>query len=156
MRHPERKLKVKETVDSLLKRSFVGRIATINRDGFPVIKPLHFLYEGEKIYFHSSKKGEKIEDIRRGSPLCFEVDQFFAYRATQESPCKAHSYYRSVIIKGKGSLIKDKEKKRKILKAMMEKYQPEGGYGEISEDMLNQTVVIEMSVQEITGKEKLG
>jgi nitroimidazol reductase NimA-like FMN-containing flavoprotein (pyridoxamine 5'-phosphate oxidase superfamily) len=155
MRRPERALKEKETMEGLLKRTWVGRMATVNREGIPVIKPVHFLYEDGKVYIHSSKKGEKIEDLRRGSPVCFEVDDFIAYGATQSSPCKAHSYYRSVIIKGKGILVREKERKRRILGLMMEKYQPEGGYGEISEESLNQTTLIEISIQEMTGKERL-
>jgi hypothetical protein len=38
----------------------------------------------------------------------------------------------------------------------MEKYQPEGGYGEILGEILKKTAVIEISIQEITGKENLG
>lgn len=156
MRHPERALKEKETLESFLKRALVGRIATINPKGSPIIKPVHFLYADGKIYIHSSKKGEKMRDLRRKSPICFEVDEFIAYGATQGSSCRAHSYYRSVIIKGKGALLREKEKKRKILELMMEKYQPEGGYGEISQEILQRTAVIEISIEEMTGKERLG
>lgn len=156
MRHPEKAIRKKETLESLLKRISVGRIATVNSKGIPVIKPVHFLFADGKIYIHSSKKGEKMRDLRRGGPLCFEVDEFIAFGVARGSPCKAHSYYRSVIIKGKGTLLLENEKKRKILELMMEKYQPEGGYGEISKEILNQTAVIEISIQEITGKETLG
>jgi hypothetical protein len=38
----------------------------------------------------------------------------------------------------------------------MEKYQPEEGYGEFEEEVLNKTAVIEISVEEITSKENLG
>ena len=79
MRRPEREIKDQETMKALLDQSQVGRMATINRKGYPVIKPLNFLYRDGKIYFHSSReKGEKISDIRRGSPVCFEVDQSIA------------------------------------------------------------------------------
>jgi nitroimidazol reductase NimA-like FMN-containing flavoprotein (pyridoxamine 5'-phosphate oxidase superfamily) len=156
MRHPERELKNKETMIAMLERSPVGRIATVNREGFPVIKPVNFLYWDGKIYLHSSTKGEKIEDIRRGSPVCFEVDEPIAYRVAGELACKAGYYYRSIIVKGKASLVKDRHKKMKILERMMEKYQPEGGYGEFEEEVLNKTAVIEISVKEITGKENLG
>ena len=43
-----------------------------------------------------------------------------------------------------------------ILERMMEKYQPEEGYGEFDEEVLNKTAVIEISIKEITGKENLG
>jgi nitroimidazol reductase NimA-like FMN-containing flavoprotein (pyridoxamine 5'-phosphate oxidase superfamily) len=74
MRHPERELKNRETMIAMLEHSPVGRLATVNRRGIPVIKPLNFLYFDGRVYIHSSTKGEKIQDIWRGSPVCFEVD----------------------------------------------------------------------------------
>jgi hypothetical protein len=38
----------------------------------------------------------------------------------------------------------------------MEKYQPEGGYEGIAEEILDKTAVIEISVEELTAKENLG
>jgi nitroimidazol reductase NimA-like FMN-containing flavoprotein (pyridoxamine 5'-phosphate oxidase superfamily) len=52
--------------------------------------------------------------------------------------------------------VNHRRKKLKILERLMEKYQPEGGYGEILEEILKKTAVIEISIQEITGKENLG
>ncbi|MGZ3513421.1 MAG: pyridoxamine 5'-phosphate oxidase family protein, partial [Thermodesulfobacteriota bacterium] len=72
MRHPERELRDQHTIAAILRKAPIGRMATINQKGIPVIKPVNFLYLDEKIYIHSSKKGEKVEDIRRGSPVCFE------------------------------------------------------------------------------------
>ena len=156
MRHPERELKNRETITAILEQSLVGRLATINRKGFPVIKPVNFLYWDEKIYIHSSMKGEKIEDIHRGSPVCFEVDEPIAYVAARGTACSANYYYRSLIVKGKAALVSDPDKKLKILEKLMEKYQPEGGYGGIPDEILKKTGVIEISIQEMTGKEKLG
>jgi nitroimidazol reductase NimA-like FMN-containing flavoprotein (pyridoxamine 5'-phosphate oxidase superfamily) len=156
MRHPERELKDKKTIIAMLQRSFVGRIATMNRQGFPVIKPVNFLYGDGKIYLHSSKQGEKMQDIRRGSPVCFEVDEPIAYVLAKGSACKANCYYRSVIIKGKAGLVNHRAEKLRILEGLMEKYQPEGGYEEIPAEVLRKTAVIEISIQEITAKENLG
>jgi nitroimidazol reductase NimA-like FMN-containing flavoprotein (pyridoxamine 5'-phosphate oxidase superfamily) len=52
--------------------------------------------------------------------------------------------------------VKDLNKKLKVLKRMMEKYQPEGNDGEIPIEILKQTAVIEISIDEITAKENLG
>jgi nitroimidazol reductase NimA-like FMN-containing flavoprotein (pyridoxamine 5'-phosphate oxidase superfamily) len=156
MRHPERELRDQETIDAILRQSPIGRMATVNRKGIPVIKPLNFLYLDGKIYIHSSMKGEKIQDIRRGSPVCFEVDEPIAYRVAGELGCKAGYYYRSIIIKGAASLVKGRGKKMMILERMMEKYQPEGSYGEFGAEALTQTAIIEISINEITGKENLG
>jgi nitroimidazol reductase NimA-like FMN-containing flavoprotein (pyridoxamine 5'-phosphate oxidase superfamily) len=156
MRRPERELKNRETMIAMLERSPIGRMATVNQKGFPIIKPVNFLYLEGKIYLHSSTKGEKIEDIQRGSPVCFEVDDPIAYVVAGASACKASYYYRSIVIKGKGALVKDRDKKMKILAKMMEKYQPEGNDGEIPADVLEKTAVVEILIKEITGKENLG
>jgi len=156
MRHPERELKDRATMIAMLERSPVGRMATVNQKGFPVIKPVNFVFLEGKIYLHSSAKGEKIEDILRGSPVCFEVDEPIAYVVASTSACQASYYYRSILIKGKAAFVEDPGKKVKILERMMEKYQPERNDGEISEAVLEKTAVIEILVKEITGKENLG
>ena len=156
MRHPERELKDGETITALLGKSLVGRIATVNRKGIPVIKPVNFLYWNGKIYIHSSLKGEKVKDIRRGSPVCFEVDEPIAYVTAGESACSANYYFRSIIMKGEAGLVRQKTKKLEILERLMEKYQPERGYGKIPEEILKKIAVIEISIQEITAKERLG
>jgi nitroimidazol reductase NimA-like FMN-containing flavoprotein (pyridoxamine 5'-phosphate oxidase superfamily) len=156
MRHPERELKDGETITALLEKSSVGRIATVNRRGIPVIKPVNFLYRNGKVYIHSSLKGEKVKDIRRGSPICFEVDEPIAYVTAGENACSANTYFRSIILKGKAALVREKTKKLEILERLMEKYQPEKGYGKIPGEILRKTGIIEITIQEITAKERLG
>jgi hypothetical protein len=156
MRHPEREMKDNETIEAILKQSQVGRMATINQNGYPVIKPVNFLYRDGRVYVHSSLKGEKAEDIRRGPLVCFEVDVPIAFVAAQGTACKANFYYRSVILKGKAALLDDRGKKLEVLQRLMEKYQPEGGFTEIQEEVLARTAIIEISPDEITGKENLG
>jgi nitroimidazol reductase NimA-like FMN-containing flavoprotein (pyridoxamine 5'-phosphate oxidase superfamily) len=156
MRHPERKIKNGETIKAILQQSAVGRIGTVNRKGFPVIKPVNFLYWNEKIYIHSSMKGEKIRDIRQGSPVCFEVDEPIAYGTAQETACTGNYYYRSIVVKGTAALVTFRKRRLEILEKLMEKYQPEGGYAGMPEETLQKTAVIEISFQEVTGKEKLG
>jgi nitroimidazol reductase NimA-like FMN-containing flavoprotein (pyridoxamine 5'-phosphate oxidase superfamily) len=156
MRHRDRELKDRETIRALLERTPVGRIATINRRGFPVIKPVNFLYWRGKVYIHSSSKGEKTADIRRGSPVCFEVDTPIAYVTAGGNACSANYYYRSLIAKGGATFVNRRERKMEVLNRMMEKYQPEGGFGGISQDVLQKTAVIEIAIRKITGKEKLG
>jgi nitroimidazol reductase NimA-like FMN-containing flavoprotein (pyridoxamine 5'-phosphate oxidase superfamily) len=156
MRRPEREIKDHVTVRALLDQTPVGRIATINRKGYPVIKPLNYIYRDGKIYFHSSKKGEKISDIRRGSPVCFEVDQPITYVPAAGPACKASYYYRSILIKGRAGFVRSGKKKLEILGKLMEKYQPEGGYEGIAAEILDKTAVIEISIEELTAKENLG
>ena len=156
MRHPERELKSRETITAILEQSQVGRMSTVNQEGFPVIKPVNFVYWDGKIYMHSSMKGEKIEDIHRGSPVCFEVDEPIAYVAARGAACTCNYYYRSIIVKGRAALVTVPKRKLEVLEKLMEKYQPEGGYEKMPEEVLEKTAIIEISIQEITAKERLG
>jgi hypothetical protein len=52
--------------------------------------------------------------------------------------------------------VNQREKKLTILKKMMEKYQPEGGYDEFPQAMVQKTAVVEISIEELTGKQHLG
>jgi nitroimidazol reductase NimA-like FMN-containing flavoprotein (pyridoxamine 5'-phosphate oxidase superfamily) len=156
MRRRNRELKNMETILAILERTAVGRMATINRKGFPAIKPINFLYWDSKIYLHSSTKGEKISDIRRGSPVCFEVDEPVGYVASVGPACRSTYYYRSVIVKGNAVIVSQVDRKLEIFERLMQKYQPEGGYKGVTKEILKRTAVIEISVREITGKEYLG
>jgi nitroimidazol reductase NimA-like FMN-containing flavoprotein (pyridoxamine 5'-phosphate oxidase superfamily) len=156
MRHPERELKDRETIKALLEKSLVGRIATVNKKGIPVIKPVNFLYWNGKVYIHSSLKGEKVEDIRRGSPICFEVDEPIAYVTAGENACSANTYFRSIIMKGEAGLVRQRTEKLEIFERLMEKYQPEGGHMKIPVEILKRTAIIEITFRQITAKERLG
>ena len=151
----------KEVVDTaviveLLNVCHVGRLGTVGRDGYPMVKPLNFAHCGRKIYFHTAKEGEKIEDIKRDNRVCFEIDLPIAYVKGTASPCTAEYLYRSVIIRGRASLIEDTEEKIFALKCLMEKYQPEGGYGDFPEEKRGITGIVRIDIEEMVGKEDLG
>lgn len=48
------------------------------------------------------------------------------------------------------------EEKTFALKCLMEKYQPEGGYGDFLEEKLRITSIVRIDIEEMTGKEDLG
>lgn len=156
MRKSKKEIKDRNVIIDLLNTSHVGRLGTVGKDGRPMIKPLNFAYHDEKIYFHTAKEGEKIDDIKRDSRVCFEVDLPIAYVRADENPCRAEYLYRSVIIKGRAVLVEDRTERISALKLLMKKYQPEGGYGDFLEEKLAITGVVRIDIEEMTGKEDLG
>jgi uncharacterized protein len=156
MRTSKKEIKDRAVITGLLSDSPVGRLGTIGKDGYPVIKPLNFVYSEGNIYFHSAREGEKIEDIRRDSRVCFEIDLPIAYAKSAGNPCETDYLYRSLIIKGKAAVISNSDERISALKALMEKYQPEGGYEAFREDKLALTAVVRIDIEEITGKEDMG
>ena len=155
MRRDKKEIKDPEIITELLETTQVGRLGTLDSDGYPMIKPLNFVYADGKIYFHTALSGEKIDDIRRKNHVVFEVDQPIAYVKGDRNPCTAKYLYRSVIIKGRATLIEDRTQRISALKRLMEKYQPEGGYGDFPAEKLAITGIVRIDIDEMTGKQDI-
>jgi uncharacterized protein len=156
MRRHAKKIQDTDIIRELLDICHVGRLGTNGSDGYPMVKPLNFAFLEGKIYFHTAREGEKIDDIRRDSRVCFEVDLPIAYVKSDKNPCKASYLFRSIIIKGKACLIDDQAERGAALNALMKKYQPGGGYGVYLEEKLRITGIVRIDIEEMIGKEDLG
>ncbi len=156
MRKKKKEIKDRRVIIELLEQCHVGRLGTTGRDGYPMVKPLNFAYHDEKIYFHSAKEGEKIDDIKRDNRVCFEVDLPIAFLRAKRQPCEAEYLYRSVIIKGRAHIVEDNDERLFALKLLMDKYQPEADYGDFLEEKLAITEVVRIDIEEMVGKEDLG
>jgi nitroimidazol reductase NimA-like FMN-containing flavoprotein (pyridoxamine 5'-phosphate oxidase superfamily) len=156
MRRANKEIRDHDVLIGLLNTSHVGRLGTITGDGYPMVKPLNFVYCDGMIYFHTAQEGEKIDDIKRDNRVCFEVDLPLALVKSKGSPCRAEYLYRSVIVKGRALIVEDTVERMDALKRLMEKYQPEGGYRDFPEEKLRITGVVRIDIEEVTGKEDLG
>ncbi|MCX5841441.1 MAG: pyridoxamine 5'-phosphate oxidase family protein [Deltaproteobacteria bacterium] len=155
MRRGKKEIKDPEVIINLLKTAPVGRLGTIDRHGYPMIKPLNFVYDDGKIYFHTALSGEKIDDIKRNNRVVFELDLPTAYVKGDHNPCSAKYLYRSVIIKGRATMVEDRMDKIFALKRLMEKYQPEGGYGDFPAEKLAIAGIVRIDIDEMTGKQDI-
>jgi nitroimidazol reductase NimA-like FMN-containing flavoprotein (pyridoxamine 5'-phosphate oxidase superfamily) len=153
MRRVTNEITDRATVLELLSACQVGRLGTVTADGYPMIKPLNFLFHDNAIYFHSAREGEKIDDIQRSGKVCFEVDEPLGYVRSGTNPCSATFQFRSVIIRGRASIVTDEAERLSAFSLLMEKYQPEGGYGDFLPDKLALTAVIRIDIEEMTGKQ---
>ena len=155
-------IKSKERIIQFLNNENTGRISSIDKDGFPQIIPMNFVFLNNAVYMHSHIKGEKIENIKRNSKVGFEVDKNLeflpSYFSDPEDASLADTLYISVVIKGDAILVEDKEEKVLALNGLMEKYQPEGQYKPMRKDMdvLDATAVIKIMPKEMKGKYKIG
>ena len=155
-------IKSKEKIIQFLNDESTGRISSIDKDGFPQIIPMNFVFLKNSVYMHSHIKGEKIENIKRDSKVGFEVDKNLeflpSYFSDPDDASLADTLYISVVIKGEANLVENKEEKVLALNGLMEKYQPEGRYKPMREDMdvLDATAVIKIIPKEMNGKYKIG
>ena len=155
-------IKSKDKIIEFLSEESTGRISSIDKEGFPQIIPMNFIFLDNSVYMHSHIRGEKIENIKRNSKVGFEVDRNLefvpSYFSDPDDASLADTLYISVVIKGEAILVEDKKEKVLALNGLMKKYQPEGRYTPMREDMdvLNATAVIKVIPKEMNGKYKIG
>ena len=160
---------------TFLNEEKVGRVASIDVQGYPQIIPMNFVYVKNDsidtqtgnnnigaIYMHSHPFGEKIENIKRNSKVGFEVDSYVcflpSYYFHPTDASQADTLYVSVVIKGNSSIVQDSVEKARALNALMKKYQKEGGYESLASDMgsVREVTVLKIVPDQIRGKYKIG
>lgn len=156
------KIRSFEKIKEFLKVEHIGRISSIDKNGFPQIIPMNFVFLNDAVYLHSHVRGEKLENISRNNKVGFEVDKELeflpSYFEDPNDASLADTLYISVVIKGVGSFVIDRKEKTLALNALIAKYQPEGQYEPIKSDMevLDEVTVIKVTPQTIHGKYKIG
>ena len=155
-------IKSKERIIEFLRSQQTGRISSIDENGYPQIIPMNFVFINDAVYMHSHIRGEKLDNIRRNKKVGFEVDKSLeflpSYFSDPTDASLADTLYISVVIKGNGSIVSDKEEKTTALNGLIKKYQPEGGYEPIKPDMdvLKEVEVIKIVPESLKGKYKIG
>lgn len=136
---------------ALLVTGSSGVLAVAGADGYPYAVPLSYAYQNGKLYFHCSPKGHKLEAIRREPKVSFCV-------IGQDAvvPEEYTTYFRSVICFGKARLLEDASEKRQAIALLTGKYCP----GVVRDcltgsEKLENTCLIEVAVEHITGKEAI-
>jgi len=155
-------IKSYEKIKQFLNEEHVGRISSIDVDGFPQIIPMNFVFRNDAVYMHSHVKGEKLDNISQNNKVGFEADRELeflpSYFEDPHNAALADTLYISIVIKGIASFVSDREEKILALNGLMEKYQPEGFYDPLKSDMrvLDAVSVIKIIPQKLHGKYKIG
>jgi nitroimidazol reductase NimA-like FMN-containing flavoprotein (pyridoxamine 5'-phosphate oxidase superfamily) len=139
-----------------------GRIASIDKNGYPQVIPMNFVYFNEMVYMHSHPVGEKLANIRANTRVGFEVDQHIcflpSYYFHPTDASQADTLYISVVVKGRAEIVLKNEEKAGALNALMRKYQKEGRYEVLKSSMpsVHEVAVIKVIPEEMRGKYKVG
>jgi uncharacterized protein len=152
----------KQKIIDFLNSQPAGRIASIDKNGYPQVIPMNFVYADGAIYMHSHPFGEKLDNIRRNPNVGFEVDQHIcflpSYYFHPTDASQADTLYISVVIKGRAKIVEDAEEKARALNALMEKYQKEGRYEVLDGNMpvVREVAIIKVMASDMRGKYKIG
>ena len=148
MRRADREITNPAEIEAILRRAVVCRLAMCDQTR-PYVVPLCFGYDDGVLYFHSAPEGKKLDLIRTHPDVCFEVD-IEAQVIPAAKPCAWSMRYRSVVGWGHASLIEDLEAKRRALAVIMRQYTDRAV--PFSEKTLQQTTVIRVEIEHMTGK----
>lgn len=151
MRRAEKKAIAREDAVQILKEAKRAVLAVAGDNDYPYAIPINYFYDEseEKIYFHSSLAGHKVDAMKRNPKVCFTVYGEPEIRDLDWAP-----YVRSVVAFGTAKPVEDMEEKIAKLKMFAMKYYPSEAEAdeEIAED-LKAVQLIEITIEHMTGKE---
>ncbi len=161
MRRNQCRVQDQAEIKRILASTNIGRMATVGADGYPYITPVNFVFFQGRIYFHCAPTGEKLDNIKRHSRVCFEVDVPLAYLDMGFDParpiCRLHQFYHCVIVRGTASLVEDLSLKLDALNALVKKHEPAAGLVPLKEDtpQVHACEVVEIRPENVTAKSDL-
>jgi len=148
VRRKDQEITNREEVEVIIQKSLVCRLAMVDEHG-PYIVPLNFGYKDNTLYFHSAKKGKKLDILKKNNQVCCEFDVDLKMKKA-EKPCEWGIEYKSVIGFGEASFVEDFESKREALDTIMAHYS--GKSFPYSEADLKKVAIIKVKLLEVTGK----
>ena len=152
MRRKKQRLS-KEECDRILYNGTSGVLALHGDDGYPYAVPVSYVYDGEKLLFHSAKNGHKIDAIIKNAAASFcVIDQ------DQIVPEEYTTYFRSIIAFGRIRILEDDAEKRSAIEKLAVKYAPD----DTAENRNNAIdrewkllCMMEMEIEHLTGKQAI-
>jgi uncharacterized protein len=149
MRRKEKEITDLAEIESVIKKSFVCRLAMCDGEQ-PYVVPLCFGYEDNVLYFHSAGAGRKIDVLKKNNRVCFEFDVDAAVAEKGQDRCDWGMKFQSVIGFGQAVILEDETSKRKALNIIMGQY--DDGPFQYADAKLKKTMVFKIDIQEMTGK----
>lgn len=152
MRRKKQKLS-KEECERILYDGTSGVLALHGDDGYPYTVPISYVYDGEKLWFHSAKSGHKIDAVLKNDKASFcVIDQ------DQIVPEEYTTYFRSVIAFGRIRIAEDDTEKRSAIEKLALKYAPDDT-AENREKAIkrewNPLCILEMEIEHLSGKQAI-
>ena len=140
-----------EQCEEVLRRGTSGVLALSGDGGYPYAVPISYCYDGARLYFHCAKEGHKLDAIRREPRASFcVIDQ------DQVVPEEYTTYFRSVIVFGRVTVLEDDGAKRAAVEKLALKYAP-ADRAEHRREYIDREwaplCMLEMTVDHMTGKE---
>ena len=152
MRRKRQQLTETECIE-ILNRNTSGVLAVSGDNGYSYAVPLSYVYDGKALYFHSAKSGHKLDAIKSCEKVSFcVIDQ------DKIVPQKYTTYFRSVIIFGRASIVKGDDEIRTAIERLAIKYNPtdsKENRDDVIEKEYAAMCIVRVDIDHMTGKEAI-
>ena len=152
MRRKRQQLTKAECVEILM-RNTSGVLAVLGDGGYPYAVPLSFVYDNGTLYFHCAKSGHKLDAIKACDKVSFcVVDRDLVV------PQEYTTYFRSVIVFGRASIVDSEVELRSAIEKLAVKYHPDDSRDNrdsaIEKDY-KALCMVKIQIEHMTGKEAI-
>ncbi|MBV9171740.1 MAG: pyridoxamine 5'-phosphate oxidase family protein [Chloroflexi bacterium] len=159
-RHPERA--VPDATARILEDGLVAHVGFVE-NGWPLVVPLMYHFDPstypDRVYVHGARASRAMSSLAKGTPACLEVTLLdgLVYSRAAES----HSAnYRSAMVFGRGRAVTDEQTQRDVFDAMTRRYFPDRtrgrDYQPVTSDYLSTTALVEITIEDWSGKARTG
>lgn len=153
MRRQDRKITEPAVIATVLDKCRTLHLGLVE-DGRAYIVPLNYGWTEENgryiLYAHSAAEGRKIDLIRGGADVGFEMETGVEY-FDADTACGWGNRYESIIGEGRATLLETPEEKRQALAAIMAHYSARKDYT-FEDAMVNLVQVIQIDVTALSCK----
>lgn len=143
-----------EMTEEILKHGTEATLALQGTDGWPYAVPINYVYDDGKIYFHTSKSGLKIECMEAHPQVSLCVMD-----ATDIVEEEYTTYFRSVIVFGRATIIKDEAEKREAIMKFCRKFvkcdTDEQRMARIEKEGVDGMYMVRIDIAHMSGKEAI-
>lgn len=136
-------------IESIILKAKVCRLGLVDGNR-PYVVPMSFGYRENALYFHTGKKGKKMEILQKNNRVCFEMEVDLEI-VPADNPCKWNMRYRSVVGFGRAVILEGPEEKRQALDVIVKHYG--GSLMAYDEKRVKGLAVIKVEIDSMTGKQ---
>lgn len=147
---PKKWFQEKAEIEQVLNEIAYGFLGLSDNER-PYVIPMSYAYHNNKIYLHSGLKGMKLECIKNNPQVCFTVAEQQQF-VPGDDACDYSVRYRSVIARGKATILQEYDEKMPALQILAARYAQPGAGSGIDPRRIDIVTVIVIEIDEITGK----
>jgi nitroimidazol reductase NimA-like FMN-containing flavoprotein (pyridoxamine 5'-phosphate oxidase superfamily) len=155
-RKPERGSHGRAVIDAILDEGLVAHVG-ISVDGDPYVLPMVYGREGDRLFLHGSVASRLLRALDAGASVCVTVTIVDAL-VLARSQFHHSMNYRSVVVLGVARRIRDEATARRALRRIVDHAVPGRSLEARAplEAELRQTMVLELTIDEASAKQRSG